>query len=243
VKSGTARPPLGSDTPGATPPSKRLAVTSALSFLYLLSALACLLQWNTAHLWERVDYFSGSYLALRAVGAVHSVISSRRAFRSKQVRREWWGETSNRGIINWVILLMLGDLTVFLDYGHWHTLPALERPGLKGMGLAVYLLAAVWQMWTDSYLAKYFSNKGPDEAPITDGPFRYVRHPRYAAAIAGKLAFALVFASLLGWLLALAWTILLVQKVRAEEAHLRELFGARYEAYAEKTTRLLPGIY
>jgi protein-S-isoprenylcysteine O-methyltransferase Ste14 len=243
VKSGTARPLLGSDCPGAAPLSTRLAVTSALSFLYLLSALACLLQWNTAQLWERVDYFSGPYLALRAVGAVHSVISNRRAFRSKQVRREWWGQTSNPGIINWVILLMLGDLTVFLDYGHWHTLRALERPALQGLGLTLYLLAAGWQMWTDSYLAKYFRYCGTEGEPIIGGPFRYIRHPRYAAAIAGKVAFALMFASLLGWLMAMAWTFVLLEKVRAEEAHLRELFGARYEAYAEKTTRLLPGIY
>lgn len=225
------------------PESNIRGVTSILSFVYLLAAFACLIQWGSSRPWVRVDLFSGGYLGLRVLGAVYSLISARLVFRSKQLRREWWGQTSNPAVVRWVILLMIGDLLVFLDYGHWHTSPVLERPGLKGLGLAVYFLAAVWQMWADFYLARYFSHRGTEGAPITDGPFRHIRHPRYAAAIAGKLAFALVFASLLGWLLGLAWTILLVKKVRTEEAHLLKLFGARYKAYAEKTTRLLPGIY
>jgi protein-S-isoprenylcysteine O-methyltransferase Ste14 len=79
--------------------------------------------------------------------------------------------------------------------------------------------------------------------PITDGPFRYVRHPRYAGAMAAKIAFPLVFASALGWVLAVAWIALLFRKVLGEETHLRNLFGPEYEAYARHTARLLPGVY
>jgi protein-S-isoprenylcysteine O-methyltransferase Ste14 len=35
------------------------------------------------------------------------------------------------------------------------------------------------------------------------GPYRYVRHPRYSAAIVAKVAFALALASILGWVLSL----------------------------------------
>ena len=159
------------------------------------------------------------------------------------LRREWWGQTSNAAIVRWVILLMLGDLLVFLDYGHWRVVSSLDRPTLQAAGLGAYLLAAVWQMWTDAYLARHFTDERSREIPTVVGPFRHVRHPRYAAAIAGKIAFPLVFGSVFGWLLLGPWMALLLHKVWAEEAHLRRLFGWRYQEYAERTARLLPGVY
>lgn len=211
--------------------------------LYLALALACLVQWGAPDLWSRVDVFSGGYLLLRLIGSIHSIVFNRQVFGSEETRREWWAMTSDPGGIKWVVLLMAADLAVFLDYGHWRLTPALERASLQGLGLGLYLLAAVWQMWTDAWLAAYFAREHPASGPIEKGPFRHVRHPRYAGAIAGKLAFALVFASGFGWLLALAWALLLTRKVDIEEAHLRKLFGAEYQAYAQKTARLLPGIY
>jgi|SRR5579864_6321202 len=217
--------------------------TTIPSLLYLVLTLACLIHWDASDPWSRVDIFSGGYLLLRLVGSVHSIVFNRKVFGSEETRREWWALTSDPGGIKWVVLLMAADLAVFLDYGHWHLTPALERASLQSLGLGLYVLAAAWQMWTDAYLASYFAREQPASGPIEKGPFRHVRHPRYAGAIAGKLAFALVFASGFGWLLALAWALLLTRKVDIEEAHLRKLFGAEYEAYAQKTSRLLPGIY
>jgi len=222
-------------------------ITSAPSFLYVAAALACLVQWGAPNPWSRVDLFSGTYLVLRVLGTVHSLASSRRVFRSKHLMREWWAITSDPGGIKWVILLMLADLTVFLDYGHWQLMPVLKRWAFQSVGLGLYALAAVWQMWADTYLARYFGGnqpaKEPMSRPITEGPFRYARHPRYAGAMAAKIAFPLVFASVLGWVFAVAWIALLFRKVTGEETHLRDLFGAEYEAYARHTARLLPGVY
>jgi len=232
----------GGEAPRA-PESNRLGLTAVLSVVYLFLALACLVQWGAAHPWARVDLFAAGYLAIRFLGSIHSLISSRRAFQSTSLRREWWGQTSNPAIVKWVILLMLGDLLVFLDYGHWHLMPSLEGPALQSLGLGLYLLAVAWQIWTDSYLARHFNGDDFREAPTIVGPFRTVRHPRYAAALLGKIALALVFASLMGWLLLLPWTLLLLNKVRAEEVHLRKIFGSRYDAYAQRTARLVPGVY
>jgi protein-S-isoprenylcysteine O-methyltransferase Ste14 len=190
-----------------------------------------------------VDLFSGGYLGLRFLGALYSLVSSRQAFKSKSLRREWWGQTSNPGIVKWAIILMLGDLLVFVDYGHWRILSSLERPEFQGLGLVIYLFTTVWQIWTDSHLARHFNDEQSGQGPTVIGPFRYIRHPRYSAAILGRVALALVFASLLGWLSLLPWTIVLLQKVRAEEAHLRRSFGAQYDAYVRRTARLLPRVY
>jgi protein-S-isoprenylcysteine O-methyltransferase Ste14 len=217
--------------------------TLAFSLAYLGVAIACLVQWNSPHPWARLDLFAGTYFVLRLVGSLHSMVSSLGAFRSRPLRQEWWALNSDPAGPQWVMVLMGLDLIVFLDYGQWHLSPWLARPGLQIAGIALYLAVTVWQIWTDAYLARYFNQNGHALLPMSNGPYRYVRHPRYAAAIAGKLAMALTFASLFGWLLLFAWGLLLLNKIAIEERHLRNLFGLRYESYVQTTARVIPGIY
>jgi protein-S-isoprenylcysteine O-methyltransferase Ste14 len=217
--------------------------TLACSIGYLAIAMACLLQWHRTNLWQRVDWFAGGYFALRLAGSLHSIVSSLGVFRSGPLRQEWWALNSDPAGPRWVMLLMALDLVVFLDYGHWQLTPWLAQPALQGFGLALYFAVAVWQIWTDAYLAKYFNQGDAPLAPMNVGPYRYVRHPRYAASIVGKVAMALIFATLFGWLLVVAWGLLLLNKIAVEEKHLRKLFGPRYEIYAHTTAKVIPGIY
>jgi protein-S-isoprenylcysteine O-methyltransferase Ste14 len=217
--------------------------TVAYASAYLAIGLACLVQWGSRDPWSRLDWFALSYFTLRTVGSIQSLVSSRQVFRSKPVRREWWALDSDPNGIRWVIGLMLADLMVLLDYGHWHVAPFLQTPLLQSVGIGIYGAVVACQMWTDTYLASYFHRAQRESRPMDEGPYSYVRHPRYAAAIAGKVAFALIFASLLGWAMVLAWGVLHLRKVEIEEAHLRMLFGENYEAYEQRTAKLLPGIY
>jgi len=157
--------------------------------------------------------------------------------------QEWWGSNSDPGGVQRVMILMAFDLTVFLDYSHWHLWVLFDRPTLQACGLTLYAGAMAWQMWTDSHLAKFFAAGLQEAAPMSNGPYRFVRHPRYFAAWVGKVAFALIFANGLGWVMVLAWGALLLQKVELEEAHLSKLFGRGYEAYQKRTAKLLPWIY
>jgi protein-S-isoprenylcysteine O-methyltransferase Ste14 len=98
---------------------------------------------------------------------------------------------------------MLADLAVFFDYGHWQWGAKLQQPLLQSLGLGLYAAVAIWQTWTDTYLARYFSQQHREAVPMDHGPYRYVRHPRYSAAIVAKVAFALALASILGWVMRL----------------------------------------
>jgi protein-S-isoprenylcysteine O-methyltransferase Ste14 len=222
---------------------KSFWITLAFSLGYLVLALASLVLWGTSHPWQRVDIFSGGYLVLRFLGSIHSLVSSRVVFNSKPVMREWWALESDQPAPRMVVLLMLADLAVFFDYGHWQLVAKLQQPLLQSLGLGLYAAVAIWQTWTDAYLARYFSQQHREAVPMDHGPYRYVRHPRYSAAIVAKVAFALALASILGWALVGAWAILLLRKVTVEEAHLKNVFGSRYEAYSRRTAKVLPGIY
>ncbi len=75
---------------------------------------------------------------------------------------------------------------------------------------------------------------------ITHGPYRFVRHPLYVAALLTAVAFSLAAANwfiLLAGLLAFA---LLARRVKTEEAFLIERFGDDYRAYMARTNRFWP---
>ncbi len=223
--------------------SKAFYKTIFASQAYLVVAFACLIQWSGPHPLARIDWFSGGYFLLRLAGSLHSIISSLGAFRSKQVRAEWWALDSDPQGPRWIMFLMALDLAVFLDYGHWRLLPILASPILQTVGLALYVAVTGWQIWTDEYLASYFNRNRSFPVPMNIGPYRYVRHPRYGAAIVGKIALTLTFGSVFGWLLLFPWAALLLNKIEVEEKHLRSYFGASYESYSQQTAKVLPGIY
>lgn len=219
-----------------------LAASTAWAFGHLVASALCLVHWGSVDHWSSFDRFSVTYLVIKLVGSIQSLYSGLGAFRSEAIRREWWGVSSDTNIVRSTQLLMVGDLFIFFDYARWHTLHWLAVPSIQFSGLALYVVAKLWQMWTDSYLAAYFTN-GQGQAVMTNGPFRFIRHPRYAAVMLGKLGCALIFASAFGWILFAAWAVVYTRKVAREEAHLHESLGETYREYSGKTARLIPGVY
>ena len=106
--------------------------------------------------------------------------------------------------------------------------------GLAGMVVSQAAMGDSWRVGTD-----------PAERTllVTHGAFALVRHPIYTSLFAAFAGLALVvpnavaLASVALW----AWAVQ-VEVRRIEEPHLREVHGARYEAYAARTGRFLPGI-
>jgi protein-S-isoprenylcysteine O-methyltransferase Ste14 len=217
--------------------------TLLASLGYLCLTVACLVRWGTPHPWVRIDFFAGGYLVLRLLGVFHSIWSSRTVFRSNALMRQWWALDSDPKGPKWIILLMMADLTIYLDYGHWQLVPELQQRVLQSFGLGLYLATSIWQVWTDVYLARYFNRGDCEVPPMARGPYRYVRHPRYSAAMVAKVALALTLGSAFGWLLAVVWSVILLNKIAVEELHLRTVFGSRYETYSQTTAKVFPGIY
>ena len=77
---------------------------------------------------------------------------------------------------------------------------------------------------------------------ITTGPYRWIRHPMYAAILLGMAAFLALDGRALRIFLYAALLAVLIYKARREEQNLRAAF-ASYEAYAARTTRLVPKVW
>jgi len=79
---------------------------------------------------------------------------------------------------------------------------------------------------------------------VTDGPYRYVRHPSYSGialvltgiALACDDVWSLVAVAVLGG-------AGLAVRIRAEERQLAEALGSEYERFAAGRKRLVPGVW
>jgi len=216
------------------------ALTVLFLLFYLAAAICCLRQWDSPHPWARVDVFSGGFLLISMIWLYGTVQFHRGIFRSRELISEAVGTAFDPSMLFWINFFAVAELTVFLDYGHWHLVPLLEKTWLQSFGLGLYSLGALWLVWTDRYLSRQFQGNPSERKVLTDGPYRFVRHPRYSALIAARFAFALSLASILAWGFALGWLWVNLQRVQLEEAHLHSLFGEDYDAYAARTPRFFP---
>ena len=83
----------------------------------------------------------------------------------------------------------------------------------------------------------------PGHTLVTSGVYGRIRHPSYLGLLVNALGWVLAFRSGAGLLLVALLVPPLVARMEAEEALLRARFGAEYDAYRSRTSRLIPGLY
>jgi protein-S-isoprenylcysteine O-methyltransferase Ste14 len=106
-------------------------------------------------------------------------------------------------------------------------------------GFACLLLTSVcWsRMGTRWRMAISLKGEG---ALITDGPFRYVRHPIYALSMLLMICSVVVVPTLPMLVVGVAHLALMQIKARNEEKHLLAVHGEAYRAYLVRTGRFIP---
>jgi protein-S-isoprenylcysteine O-methyltransferase Ste14 len=100
--------------------------------------------------------------------------------------------------------------------------------------------------WSGIALGRLYSAEvtiQKDHQLITDGPYRYIRHPRYAGGIIYALGFALLFRSWIGFAALILALGVFMLRIRDEEALMQAEFGQEWEAYCKRSWRLIPFIY
>jgi methyltransferase len=118
-------------------------------------------------------------------------------------------------------------------------------PTLAAAMFAIFLAANAVRWWVIRTLGDHWNVQVVDSTSlgvVTSGPFRFVRHPNYAAVFAEMLALPLIHTA---WITALAGslahTAVLAQRVSTEE---RVLFAnADYREAMAGKSRFLPGLF
>lgn len=111
-------------------------------------------------------------------------------------------------------------------------------------GLALFAAALLLFQATHKALGRNWSvtlKVREDHSLVTDGVYRYVRHPMYTAFWMWAIAQAL---TLQNWVAGPAGIIgfgtLYLLRVAREEALMRKTFGAAWDDYAARTPRVIP---
>ncbi|MEZ5988881.1 MAG: protein-S-isoprenylcysteine O-methyltransferase [Planctomycetota bacterium] len=122
-----------------------------------------------------------------------------------------------------------------------------SRPELFFAGL-VTVVAGLWLLYeTHAALGTNWSitlEVHEEHALVTHGVYARLRHPMYLALLLYALGLALMVPNWVAGPSYLVAVVLLVcLRLGPEERMMREEFGAAYEAYVERTKRLLPGIW
>ncbi len=121
-----------------------------------------------------------------------------------------------------------------------------EGEGLRYFGLVLFAPGLLLTTWAEAKLGKMFSTEVTIQEGhklVTDGLYRYVRHPRYLGIITFSLGIALAFRSWIGLALVLAMTPVLLWRIHDEEELMHEEFGPDWEAYSRRSWRLVPFMY
>jgi protein-S-isoprenylcysteine O-methyltransferase Ste14 len=133
-----------------------------------------------------------------------------------------------------------------LDVGRFHwsdTVPLL----VQGIAFGVMAAAVAVLMWAMA-VNRFFSSVVRIQTDrghhlVTAGPYRFVRHPAYAAAPFLFIGSGLALGSLLAGLLGLLLVIPILRRTALEDRVLREQLEG-YAAYARKVRyRVFPGVW
>ena len=150
-------------------------------------------------------------------------------------------------IITWVYtVFLLGMLVVAgLDAGRfrWSVMPVALQ--IVGVILLIFAGAVIWWVMSVNYFLSRYARIQDDRGQqvITEGPYRYVRHPMYAMLVPFMFGIAFVLGS--WWALVPAGMIgvLYILRTALEDRMLQEELPG-YREYAQKVRyRLFPGIW
>jgi protein-S-isoprenylcysteine O-methyltransferase Ste14 len=118
------------------------------------------------------------------------------------------------------------------------------QQGLITLGLILIAFGELLRLWGVSYAGSATRTRkvGAPEL-VTNGPYAHLRNPLYLGNIFMYCGVVIAFG---GWLPHLLYLVIFffswqyIQIVKVEEKKLRELFGTKFERYAESVSRFLP---
>lgn len=153
--------------------------------------------------------------------------------------RQWWppGDRSWSYYAHWISVGVFNVSAVLVAALEWNTW-LLPRPaslvvggGLVAIGGGIFVRSA--------NVMESAEVTGVDGDLYTSGPYAYSRNPQYVGMLVGLTGFALLVDSALVTVLVgvhAGWVLLLP---RAEEPHLRSMFGDEYDRYVAHVPRFI----
>jgi protein-S-isoprenylcysteine O-methyltransferase Ste14 len=115
------------------------------------------------------------------------------------------------------------------------------------LGLTLYVMGYLLMAWALMRLSNNYQ-LGGSIPRVTDklvilGPYRFVRHPMYAAALYISLGLALLTQSLACFAVFFIYAVLISLLIPVEEKGLRQVYGEKYGDYQHHVRKFIPFLY
>src|SRR5215467_7130201 len=186
-----------------------------------------------------------SHPALTALALVTFVISAAAYFAGGNLSTGEREDRANRWVI--AAFAVIGLLFAYLPaWTDRHELWTIDGDAVRWLGVILYTAGGALRIWPVYLLGNRFSGLvaiQPGHTLLTTGIYGVIRHPSYLGLLVNAFGWGLAFRSWAGVVLAALLVPLLLARIRSEEALLRAQFGAEYDAYRARTSRLIPGVF
>lgn len=138
-------------------------------------------------------------------------------------------------------LIVLGPL----DSGRWHLAPV--APPVRAMGLAA-MTAGLLMFFRAMHENRFFSavvrlQTDRGHHVVDSGPYSVVRHPGYAGMLVAMPGAGLALGSTISFALGVVLSLMIVRRVRFEDAFLRRNLEGYAEYAARVRQRLVPRVW
>ena len=159
------------------------------------------------------------------------------------------GEKADRGQRSTIVL----NTSMALGIGFCLVLPlvfpqaTLRQPLLFVGGVVLVLVGMGWRWYAIRELGRYFTGAiviRKDHQVVQTGPYKVIRHPAYTGILISGIGTGLMVGNILSLLaLMVGMFVGLWYRIAVEEQALRTSLGPAYEAYMQRTKRLIPFVF
>jgi protein-S-isoprenylcysteine O-methyltransferase Ste14 len=188
---------------------------------------------------------SSAHPALIALAVATFVMAGAALFAGGNISPGVREDRGNRWVI--AALALIGVLAAFLpaltDRKEFWTL---DGDAIRWLGVVLFAAGGALRLWPVVVLGNRFSGLvaiQPGHTLVTSGVYGVIRHPSYLGLLVNTLGWVLAFRSGVGLVITALIIPPLLARIRAEERLLHSQFGAEYDAYRARTSRLIPGLY
>ena len=149
------------------------------------------------------------------------------------------------GPVLWIVITLAITAAVSFAGDHPGRFP-FPPSGTRAVAAGLLLGGAALRWFSVIALGKFFTvdvATHDDHSLVDTGPFRFVRHPSYTGLLLEFCGFGVSLGNGLSLLVVILPIVAaLAYRMRVEEAALRRVLGARYDAYCARTKRIIPGV-
>jgi protein-S-isoprenylcysteine O-methyltransferase Ste14 len=224
-----------------TPVVRRVAQLVALTGVQAVVLLGCAgtLRWRAAWL------YLGLYVAMLVVGAL-TLMPRRSGVIEERSRGRAGAKPWDLVLTRLVSHTSISVLAVAGLAQRWEWQPV-SGAGARALGVVLFVAGFALVLWAMS-VNRFFSQvvRIQDErghVAVTDGPYRWVRHPGYVGMMTSMAGAVLVLGSPWAWVPAVLYMVAMAVRTGLEDATLLEELPG-YREYASGTRfRLVPGIW